>query len=136
MPLSPVNLCPIYRHNLNCTTQFRHFATETSLARRSQSAACVAGQCEAEYRIARDQSGGMKSLKALAGWSAYPRRVSVTLLLVGHVPLPDLSRCSKTEKTQSISASARASSVAGTVRPSAVARRQLFPHKQSCLTSD
>jgi len=32
MPLSPVNLCPIYRHNLNCTTQFRHFATETSLA--------------------------------------------------------------------------------------------------------
>ena len=31
MPLSPVNLCPIYRHNLNCTTQFRHFATETSL---------------------------------------------------------------------------------------------------------
>jgi hypothetical protein len=33
MPLSPVNLCPIYRHNLNCTTQFRHFATETSLGR-------------------------------------------------------------------------------------------------------
>ena len=32
MPLSPVNLCPIYRHNLNCTTQFRHFATETRLA--------------------------------------------------------------------------------------------------------
>ena len=31
MLLSPVNLCPIYRHNLNCTTQFRHFATETSL---------------------------------------------------------------------------------------------------------
>jgi hypothetical protein len=43
MPLSPVNLCPIYRHNLNCTTQFRHFATETSLVYESTVAAeeCV-----------------------------------------------------------------------------------------------
>jgi hypothetical protein len=31
MPPPPVNLCPIHRHNLNCTTQLRHFATETSL---------------------------------------------------------------------------------------------------------
>jgi hypothetical protein len=31
MPLSPANLCPICRHNLNCTTQSRRFATETSL---------------------------------------------------------------------------------------------------------
>ena len=31
MPASSANLCPIYRHKLDCSTQSRHFATETRL---------------------------------------------------------------------------------------------------------
>jgi hypothetical protein len=53
MPLSPVNLCPIYRHNLNCTTQFRHFATETSLARSERAVTIILIQIVTNSRTPR-----------------------------------------------------------------------------------
>ena len=43
---------------------------------------------------------------------------------VADVPLPDLSRCSKLSKLYSITSSARASSVGGTVRPSVLGKSE------------